>query len=369
MTENSIYTELADKLGVPESERFLKILDAMFTPEEAKICRALFEPATCRELAGRLDMDEKHLSRKLDNLVDRGMLTRGKTQFAFHTSLLAFHHECVADTAPHTGPNAIPQNVKDLWNDFFRQEWSYMFMEHTEKMIEKTGRSLPIWPAIGALERSPNIRPEDILPEENWQLRIENAKRRIIAPCGCRVVWGVCDYPLMTCFACFDRPRGEYYLNQPGRLLKEVSLEEALGIAREAEEAGLVHWGDCYCCDCCCENLFPVTRDKRFELMTPNRFLAVVDEELCKGCKDCVERCRFDAIDMQPRANSKKLKAAIDPEKCKGCGLCIISCKQNALTYKIVRPPEYLRPRPPKSQGQSGAPTRKIPVWGHYNLK
>ena len=193
----------------------------------AKICRALFEPATCGELAGRLDMDEKQLSPKLDNLVDRGMLTRGMTQYAFHTSLIAFHHECVADTAPHTGPNAISQNVKDLWNDFFRNEWSYMFMEHTEEMIKKTGRSLPIWPAIGALERSSNIRPEDILPEENWRLKIENAKRRIIAPCGCRVVWGACDYPLMTCFACFDRPRGDYYLNQPGRLLKEVSLEEA----------------------------------------------------------------------------------------------------------------------------------------------
>ncbi len=369
MTENNIYTDLADQLGVPESERFLKILYAMFTPEEARICRGLFEPATCPELACRLDMDEKQLSKKLDNLVDRGMLTRGKTQYAFHTSLLAFHHECVADTAPHTGPNAIPRKVKELWNDFFRNEWSYMFMEHTAERIKKTGRSLPIWPAIGALERSPNIRPEDILPEENWRLKIENAKRRIIAPCGCRVVWGVCDYPLMTCFACFDRPRGEYYLNQPGRLLKEVSLEEALGIVREAEEAGLVHWGDCYCCDCCCENLFPVTRDKKFELMTANRFLAVVDEELCKGCKDCVSRCRFDAIEMRPRENSKKLKAVIDAEKCKGCGLCIIGCKQNALTYKIVRPPEYLRPRPSQAPEQPGGPSRTIPVWGHYDLR
>ena len=368
MTENGIYTDLADKLGVPDSERFLKILYAMFTPEEAGICRGLFEPATCQELSGSLDMDEKDLSPKLDNLVDRGMLTRGKTQYAFHTNLIAFHHECVADTAPHTGPNAIPQNVKELWNDFFRNEWSYLFMEHTAEMIQKTGRSLPIWPAIGALERSPNIRPEDILPEENWRLKIENAKRRIIAPCGCRVVWGVCDYPLMTCFACFDRPRGDYYLNKPGRLLKEVSLEEALDIVREAEEAGLVHWGDCYCCDCCCENLFPVTRDKRFELMTPNRFLAVVNVEQCKGCQDCVERCRFDAIEMRPSTNSKRLKASIVAEKCKGCGLCIVGCKHNALTYKIVRPPEYLRPRSTKAP-EPGGTTRKIPVWGHYNLK
>ena len=124
MTENAIYIELADGLGAPTSERFLKILDAMFTPEEALACHQLFEPATCQELAQRLDMDEEKLGPMLDSLTDRGLLTRGATQYAFHTSLLAFHHECVADTAPHTGPNAISEKVKALWNDFFRHEWS-----------------------------------------------------------------------------------------------------------------------------------------------------------------------------------------------------------------------------------------------------
>jgi Na+-translocating ferredoxin:NAD+ oxidoreductase subunit B len=363
-----IYKELSDKLGVWESERFLKILAAMLTPEEARICLELFEPATCKELAGRLGINEKELSPKLDVLVDKGMLTRGLTQYAFHTTLLAFHHDCIADTAPHTGPYALSEEVKELWADFYYNEWSYHFLKHTEEFIKMTGRNLPIWPAIGALERSPDIKPEDILPEENWKLRIENAKSRILAPCGCRISWGhKCDLPLMTCFACFDRPRGEYYLNQPGRMLKEVSLEESLEVVRQAEEAGLVHWGDCYCCSCCCENLFPVTREKRWDLMTPNRFLAIVAEEKCNGCKVCVKRCPFDAVVMKPGETPKEQKAGVDPEMCKGCGLCVITCKTNALTLKIVRPPEYLKPKPP--EGQEEQPVHFIPVWGHYFLK
>jgi len=369
MEGGGIYKELSDGLGVWESERFLKILRAMLTPDEAAICLELFEPATCSELSDRLDIPVKELSGMLDVLVDKGMLTRGLTQYAFHTSLLAFHHECVADTAPHTGPYALTREVKQLWADFFYNEWSYHFLEHTEEFIKLTGRSLPIWPAIGALERSPNIKPEDILPEENWKLRIENAKSRILAPCGCRISWGhECKLPMMTCFACFDRPRGEYYLNQPGRLLKEVSLEESLAVVREAEEAGLVHWGDCYCCECCCENLFPVKRSKRWDLMMPNRFLAVVDEDKCIGCEMCIDRCHFEAIEMKQDEMSEDQKASIDPEQCKGCGLCIITCEPNALTFRIVRPPEYLKPEPAEGD-DSEKPVHDIPVWGHYFLK
>jgi Pyruvate/2-oxoacid:ferredoxin oxidoreductase delta subunit len=367
MKGNSVYAELAVKLGVPNSERFIDLLDAMFSPVEAEVCRELFAPATCPELAARLGIAETQLAPTLDALIDRGALTRGKTQYAFHTSVLGFHHDVVADTAPHTGPNAVSQQVKRLWDDFFRHEWSYTFLNNAIRTQQAGGRSLPIWPAVGALERSPGIRPDDIMPEEDWKLRIEQAKRRIIAPCGCRISWGDCDHPLMTCFACFDRPRGEYYLGQPGRLLKEVTLAESLDIVREAEESGLVHWGDCYCCECSCENLFPVTRARRFDLMTPNRFQAVVDEESCRGCQDCLERCPFEAIEMRKTDNSRRLKAYVAAEKCKGCGLCIVGCKQNALTYQIVRPPEYLRPLP--SAGQPERPVRTVPVFGLYDLK
>ena len=235
MAEKDIYTELAEKLGAPTSRRFLDILEAMFTPLEAKVCLELYIPGTCKEIAEVLGEDEKSLLKTLDSMVDRGILTRGKTQFAFHTTLLGFHHD-IADTGVHTGPHAMSQEIKNLWGDFFYNEWSVLWTEMASKRKEAGGQGIMITPAIGALERSPNITPDQILPQENWKMQIHLAKKRIIAPCGCRVLWGKCDHPLMTCFAVFDNARGEYYLNKPGRLLKEISEEETLEKFRQARD-------------------------------------------------------------------------------------------------------------------------------------
>jgi Pyruvate/2-oxoacid:ferredoxin oxidoreductase delta subunit len=376
MSEDGIYHDLAIKLGAPASRRFLSILEEMFIPEEARICLELYLPATCQELAVRLGKDENDLSEKLKKLVNRGILTRGMTQYAFHTTLLGFHHD-IADTGVHTGPHAISQKIKDLWADFFYNEWSVSWTNLASERKKAGRHGIMITPAIGALELSPNIRPEQILPQENWKMQIQLAKRRIVAPCGCRVLWGKCDHPLMTCFACFDNSRGEYYLNQPGRLLKEISLLETLDIVRANEEAGLIHWGVCYCCPDACEMLYSYTKADRLDLVDANRYVATVNQDVCIGCQECVERCPFNAIEMRKTANSKKLKASIIAEKCKGCGICIVGCKQRALRYEIVRPPEYLKARefrlpapPPGESGKRIAVNAVVgPYGGYYELK
>ena len=361
MKGNNAYNQLAEKLGAPVSKRFISILEEMFTPEENELLLELFAPVTCQELSARLEVDEKTLSAKLEDLVDRGVLTKGKTQYAFHKTLLAFHHDVVGDPAVEP----VPDKVKELWGDFFRNEWADMFVQSYIERQEATGHPVHrVWPAIGALDLSPNIRPEEILPEEDFRVTIQNAKRRIIAPCGCRKLWAVCDHPQETCFACFDNSRGEYYIDQPNRLLREISLEESLSIVHNAEESGLVHIGVCFCCKCCCEILYSLTKANRFDLLGPSRYRAFSDNELCSGCQTCIDRCPFDAIEMVKVPGSKKLKAKVIEEKCMGCGVCVITCEPNALTLEIARPPEYITSLPKKPAAfRHGSP------WGFYDLK
>jgi Na+-translocating ferredoxin:NAD+ oxidoreductase RNF subunit RnfB len=357
-----VYNEIIKKWGARPSQRLINILEAMFTPDEGKALLELFSPATCQEVAAKLKVDEKSLYRMLEDLVARGILTKGKTQYAFHTSLLAFHHDVVGDPAVEP----VPDKIRTLWGDFFYNEWYQDFVDGYIKRQEKTGRPVHrVWPAIGALDLSPNIKPEQILPEENFRLFIQNSKNRIIAPCGCRKLWAKCDHAIETCFACFDNSRGDYYLGKPGRVLREVSMEESLEIARKAEEAGLVHIGVCYCCPDACEILYSLTKTKRFDLLGASRYQAAVNPDLCTGCQECLDRCYFEAIEMKKTAGSKKLKASIVDENCKGCGLCVTGCKQKALTLELVRPPEFIQvPRQ-----EAGPDMRKFSPWGFYDLK
>jgi heterodisulfide reductase subunit A-like polyferredoxin len=100
----------------------------------------------------------------------------------------------------------------------------------------------------------------------------------------------------------------------------------------------------CSCCHCCCTiwhaaDIRDVPNDAIF---AKSRYEARVEADLCMGCEDCLERCQFDAIEMQRVEGSGQLKAVVDPQKCWGCGVCTIICEPQALQMHLVRPPEHI---------------------------
>ncbi len=63
---------------------------------------------------------------------------------------------------------------------------------------------------------------------------------------------------------------------------------------------------------------------------------AAIDPDACDGCRDCVEQCVFEAIELQKFPGSKKLKAVVDADKCFGCGLCVVGCDPGAAALRIA---------------------------------
>lgn len=72
---------------------------------------------------------------------------------------------------------------------------------------------------------------------------------------------------------------------------------------------------------------------------------AVIDEELCNGCKICVRRCPLDALDLV-RLDEERIvlgkrvrKAAVVryPNECWHCGVCRLDCPTGAITFEFPR--------------------------------
>jgi Pyruvate/2-oxoacid:ferredoxin oxidoreductase delta subunit len=137
-----------------------------------------------------------------------------------------------------------------------------------------------------------------------------------------------------------------------------TSVDEALAIIDECEDVGLLHtcenstrmrprWGMCNCCTDCCMIYEPLNRFRVSvtKCIAPSRYEARVDSDICDGCQNCMDWCRFDAIDMVQPDGSKKYKASVDPEVCMGCGICVLKCEPEALSLHLVRPPEHI-PQP-----------------------
>ena len=72
----------------------------------------------------------------------------------------------------------------------------------------------------------------------------------------------------------------------------------------------------------------------RASRVTSQAPVAVVDEDLCTGCGNCVETCVFGAISMHKKEGVLDL-SHIDPLLCKGCGNCVVACPVKAISLPL----------------------------------
>jgi len=70
-------------------------------------------------------------------------------------------------------------------------------------------------------------------------------------------------------------------------------------------------------------------------------YTAVVNEDLCSGCKTCLLVCPYQAIETVMKDN--KLRARVNSTLCQGCGCCVVACPAKAI-YQLGFKDEQIKP-------------------------
>ena len=333
MKTDKIYIEIANKLNQPNSKILPKILSKLISSSDANLLLML--PAEPAELAKRTGLDVGTVKQKLQEFLERGLV--------FPTSKgpqLARDYTQLHDATLSSVDKWIDNELLDLWKEFHEVEW---IPSTAAGPGESFVNRIKILPSLKSIEKSPNISSKEFLPQEDIRALIKASNPIAVVPCSCRRSMRRCKSPLNVCLQ-FNKS-AKYHLDRGSG--RKLTPDEAVSIAMEAEEAGLVHtWPIrasqqlneiCNCCRECCVIFDGGLRYKNIEkTLEKSRFRAAVDDELCTGCEECIDRCFFGAIEMI-HITSKESKAVIDQDKCFGCGLCVIACDFDALTMVLPK--------------------------------
>jgi electron transport complex protein RnfB len=325
---DTVYYKLREFLdrfpvGFPQTDSGveIEILKKLFLQEEAEIALLLTPlPEEVTLIAGRAGLDPDELGDKLESMSKKGLVFRtrreGKTLYNSAPFMIGLYEYSV---------KIIDEELASLFKRYY--ETAYM-----EEMGASDVPSFKVLPIAEHVEADLVLYPYLQLEEE-----VGAARKISVTECVCRkeahLTGDGCDYPMETCLS--FGAAAEYYIENG--LGREIDAEEALRILGEADEAGLIHAGVntkhlsniCNCCPCCCASMKGITKQGQDKHKYLNAlFEAVVDEEECTGCEECVERCPVGAVSMEDTA-------VVDRDRCLGCGLCAGACPSEAIILHL----------------------------------
>lgn len=337
MSVRNVYGSLAEKLKYPESTHLKKLLEKLLTLEEGKLLLEL--PASVVGLAKKLGKSEDAINADLCSLLKRGLVVSSPAGYDFHKEIMSLWGAAIPVAEELRDPEALR-----IWKDWYESGWH---SDLPDKWVWAESPALRVIPARKALETIRQCFPEQLLPQDDIERLIRDAEIICVHDCDCRLPMGnCCDHPMETCFQ-FNSGAEYNIVRGAGR---KVSADEAMAIIDSCEDNGLVHMAYnrwpvsripslCNCCaKTCIVHDSGIRNGRLSDILAKSRYEATVDKEECIGCQDCVDRCNYNAIDMQKVPGSKKLKANVNPEKCWGCGVCTITCPSGALSMRLSRP-------------------------------
>jgi len=338
--------------GAPDSPVLLKILEILFSREDARLARRFpFQLTPLDRLSERLGIAEDRLAEKMDSMARRGLVFdvehQGRRYFALAPvviGLFEFTFMRARDDLPVA-------ELGRLFDEYFTRDERFpraIFRQDTQ-----IGRSFV---REEALPQGDHI---EILDWERASHVVRSASAIGVSLCACRHkaahAGNACHAPRRVCLS-FNFAADSLIRNG---LAEGISAGEAMDILARCKEAGLAQTGDnvrrkvtfiCNCCGCCCEMVRAVkTYAIRNAIVTSN-WIMDVDAARCQGCGQCAQACPVDAIRIETAApqdgREERKRAACDEDLCLGCGVCYSACEFGAIAMKPrprrVLPPETI---------------------------
>ncbi len=329
--ERSSQSYPKDEDGEP-TETYLEYLSLMYDPDIAKLVQHLpVFPKTVSivKFAKSVGMDKNELMNKVEDITERGFIIKLGRSYAQPMPLFVYDI-----------PFILKKNIEHKDAKKFAELSRKFFVDDKYYNTWQTSRKGT--PRFRVLTVSEEVESEkEIIPIEEVYKIIDKWDDFAIIPCPCRQrkeVEGIREckdkYPIHNCTLFGPYAKAVLEMNDPD--IKPATREDIRKLTMEASEVGLVHCTDnqaentsilCACCECCCGMIGGLTRLDNPRALARANFISKVNEELCVACETCLERCKFDAIEVDD-------KAEIDSDKCVGCGLCAVTCPENALSME-----------------------------------
>jgi ferredoxin len=336
---DSVYKKLAQRLdtipnGFPATESGveLKLLAKLFTPEEAALLLHLkLMPEYAEQIAHRAGADSRTTEANLKRMASKGLIRikRGDKGPVF--SLMPF-----VVGIYEMQVSRMDKELAQLFEDYYKEAFHKVMLSGPP-----IHRVIPVEQAV-----QPGLA---VLPYERASEILNQAQSWGVLDCICRVQTRLlgkkCEHPVNICLVFSKKPNAYDKINN---VIKPLTKQEALGVLRRAEEAGLVHTtgnhvGDleyiCNCCSCACAILRGAAEFGILSVLTPSNFRASVDEKACSGCELCLDRCQFKALSVVDSI------CKVDERRCFGCGICVSACGDEALKM-TPRPADQVKPLP-----------------------
>jgi Pyruvate/2-oxoacid:ferredoxin oxidoreductase delta subunit len=328
------YLKLQERLdrnaqGAPMSEALMKILEILFTPDEAeRVSHLPVRPFTVSDASQRWKLSVEESQTILNELADKGLL-------------LDSEHDGVQKyVLPPTMAGFFEFSLMRNDGRFDRKLLSELFYQYINVEDDFVAKALMQKTSIArTFVHEQTLHQEEqseILDYERASHIIDSATCITVGTCYCRHkmehVGKACQAPQDVCLT-FNGTAAS--LSKHG-IAKQITKEEAHAILKRCVDYGLVQIGDnvqhkvnwiCNCCGCCCEAILAYKK-LGYKSKLSSSFFAAIDDENCINCGLCVRQCPVEAIS---KINNQTI---VDQDKCIGCGVCARVCSKQAITIK-----------------------------------